>query len=420
MLAAWGHAMHTGLPALPDSHEYLSQGQNLLQHGSPYAQSWQVPYREEWLTRRPPLYGALLAGAMALLPGPAIIPAVLLLQVLVTWLCMAWACRCLASHGVDRRWWGVPAWLALATPAAWVYPVSIMTEPWLQGLLVLTVAGWLRGRQTGRTGGLWLAGGTLAAAVWLKPVMVGVGALALAAVIHAHERRPAAWLAACLPVVAVLTLMGCNARLTGVWHASSLPTYNLLHWNARLALLQEQPEAEVSAQIARIQSEADRTGSLGEALSWRREQATAILRRHPQGAVRQMLRGLGAFWLDPGRFDLAVLLGEANPPSQGLMQVSARSGVRGVLTALWTQSPGRLALLLLGLAANVLAVIGVALALLRHRANSPLVATAAMLMAYIWILTGPLGAARFRMPVLPLLAVVATLGWAHRRSVSSP
>lgn len=411
MLGAWCHAVAVGLPAFLDSQDYLAQGRNLWWFAYPSAQTWQVPFDPTWLSRRPPGYGGLLGLAMAALPVGTAIPAVLLLQVAVAWGGVAWACRTVAAVGVGRRWWGVPAWLALATPAQWVYPVSIMSESLLQGCLVVAVAAWSHACRTGRPLGRWVAGLALAASLWVKPVMVAVGVVSLAAVVGSRARREASRWAGWLPVVSLVGLLAFNARITGYPHVGSLPAFNALHWNARLVLAAHEPAAAVNGRLAAVESEVAAADGVAAKLLIRRAQALAILAAHPLTTCQQAMRGWLTFFADPGRFDLAAFWRD-DTTGASLLDRRVRRGFAAVGASLWQQPAGRFIVLLTALGANLAALAGLVLAVWRGYWRHPAVMASLLLVAYVCLVTGPLGAARFRMPVLPLLAVVATAGLA--------
>ena len=126
---------------------------------------------------------------------------------------------------------------------------------------------------------------------------------------------------------------------------------------------------------------------------------------------RQQVQGMAALVLDPGRFDISQFLGLA-PPSGGGFLVQVRAGT------LW-QAVSRLPLALLGwlgvvLLANAARLVLAWRGFARLRNREPMLRygrwIAVALVLYIAVLTGPLGAARFLVPVWPLLLGLALVG----------
>ena len=120
---------------------------------------------------------------------------------------------------------------------------------------------------------------------------------------------------------------------------------------------------------------------------------------------------MAAFFLDPGRFDIAQFLNLRNAAEQGLL-AQARAGTLPAAVM-------RLPLALLGLLGVVLIanVMRLLLAIrgftLLGRGSSVLRRgrwVALGIILYVSLMTGPLGAARFLVPVWPLLMSFALFG----------
>ena len=142
-----------------------------------------------------------------------------------------------------------------------------------------------------------------------------------------------------------------------------------------------------------------------------RAQAVAMLWAHPMGYARQQVQGMAAFFTDPGRFDVSQFLGL--PPLAGgglLAQVRAGTLLRAV-TNLPLPLLGGLAIVLL---ANIVRLVLAVRGFGRLSTSGPMLRygrwVAVGLLLYVAILTGPLGAARFLMPVWPLLLGLALVG----------
>jgi hypothetical protein len=141
--------------------------------------------------------------------------------------------------------------------------------------------------------------------------------------------------------------------------------------------------------------------------------------------------GIGAFFLDPGRFDASVFFGENQ--SVGLLAALRSQGLAGVARGVAQQSILLISLLTITLIANALRL---ALALRGLLRPAPLGKAgqrdwlglaapggrwvAAGLLLYLALLTGPLGAARFLVPGWPLLLALALRGLPQERVATAP
>ena len=117
------------------------------------------------------------------------------------------------------------------------------------------------------------------------------------------------------------------------------------------------------------------------------------------------------FFLDPGRFDVSHLAGLAEPMGGGLLAQARAGGLGRALTRL---PAGLLTALGLVLLANGLRLALAVRGFWRLRGSGRVLRygrwIAAGLLVYVALLTGPLGAARFLVPVWPLLLALALVG----------
>ena len=144
-----------------------------------------------------------------------------------------------------------------------------------------------------------------------------------------------------------------------------------------------------------------------------------MLRAHPLACLGQQAQGMAAFFLDPGRFDVSQFL-RLPPPSGGGLLAQVRAGhlAAALLRLPWGLLLGLAALALLNAARLGLAVRGFGRL---GQADSGLKTArwlALGLLLYVAVLTGPLGAARFLVPVWPLLLALArcTTALAHAQA----
>jgi hypothetical protein len=416
------YALRTGHYTFPDTDRYLQAAQNIEQHGQLYARPWPASpptgQAVQEFTIRPPGYPLLVLALGAPL-------GVLLLQNLLSIAALAFV---LGEWAASRAWppsrgaWVAALALALSFPAQLIYANALMSEIPLQAVLLLGVGLAVVFARRGRARYLAGVAAALVAAWLLKPVMAPctVVFLGITAWLAWRQRRPVLAMLGALPLLLVLAYMGWNYQRTVYFHFSSIADINLLHYNAAGVLRRAQGPAAEDAWVAHTLRLANAQPTFAARQRTMEAAASAVLRQYPLRYASQHLLGMGIFFLDPGRFDMSVFLGQ-NHTAGWLAQLRGQ-GLASVAAALGHQPLGWLLLLVATALANALRL-GLALrALRRAPAQHARLAgglglhtrsgrwLAAGLVLYLAVLTGPLGAARFLVPAWPLLLALALRG----------
>lgn len=410
LFLAW--QLHYQHPQFPDSDRYLEAARNLREAGVLYARPLaQVPLQPQEYSIRPPGYPVVLALVGA--PGQWVPVMLLVLQNLLSFMNLSLMLRWVARHRVlgSRAQWGTVLLLAMAGPAQFIYANVVMSELLLQTAVVVVALCLLGFSRTSRLP--YGAGAAVAAsaALLIKPVFYPFALvfLLLSCWSAWQQRRP--WLLALgmVPLLVVGAWQLRNQERTGYFHFSSITEINLLRYNVRAVLQKtEGPEAAEQFLDATIAA-AEQRPSFAEQQRYIQRQSQAALQRHAVAYALLHLQGIGNFFLDPGRFDIVYFFGLAQPKAGLLSQFSQR-GYSGVGHYLRQLPLGLLAVLLAVAAANLVRL----LLALRFSLNRAYPARERLvllgLVLYVAVLTGPLGASRFVVPVLPLLLAAAALG----------
>lgn len=412
-LLALGWQVRHSTYRFPDSGRYVQAACNLRDAGVLYALPLRPPLELQEYSIRPPGYPVLLLltdGAGAAFPGLT-----LLLQNLLSLLNLGLALRWLArlTGGLRPRQWLLVLALAAAGPGQFIYANVLMSEMLLQTAVVvlwlsLTVC-FMRGWPL-RWG--WAAGAATTAGLLIKPVFFPLAAvlLALGAVAGWRQRRPGLVLVGAVPVLVAGLWMARNEARTGYFHFSSITEINLLRYNVRGVLQATEGPAAAEKFVRSTLAQAAQFPDFAAQQQYVQQAGAAALGRHPVAYAAQHLRGMLTFFLDPGRFDVVHFLDLAPTPGSGLLQLANQRSAGALLSYL-----GRLPLgLLAGLSALLLANVVRFGLLIRFGLNNRYPAAARLvllgLVLYVALLTGPLGAARFVVPVLPLLLAAAGAG----------
>ncbi|WP_201987404.1 hypothetical protein [Hymenobacter rubidus] len=412
---ALGWALHASSWSFPDTDRYLKAAENWRLYRELYARTWPALWplgqAVQEFTIRPPGYPWTIWALDHV--GQRPVP-LLIVQNLLS----------LLNLGLVLSWWGQRArptrgeWMLalsgfLSFPAQLIYANAVMSEVLLQTLVVALA--WLALLFLRRQRTKYFAGvaAVAAAALLLKPVFFPLS-LVIAGIgigLAVRFRRVNLGMVGLVPMLVAGLYMGWNERRTGYFHFSSIAEINLLHYNAAGVIRQlEGPKAE-ETWVAGVLQQANAAPSFAARQQTIQARAGAVLRAHPMVYARQHAQGMAALFLDPGRFDIGTFLQLAPPQGGGLL---AQVRVGGLWRAVEQLPLGLLALLGTVLAANIVRVLLAIRGFWRLRNAASVLRygrwVAAGLLLYIALLTGPLGAARFLVPVWPLLLALALVG----------
>jgi 4-amino-4-deoxy-L-arabinose transferase-like glycosyltransferase len=424
----------------PDSASYHSLALNLLRYGV-FSRSSGPSFVYEVF--RSPGYPLLLASVYSLF-GVTALPVIVLQAIIatgtvaVTWL-------------LGRKLFGprVGTWAAvvLSLDVASVCLSQMLLSETAFTLLVVTAI-WLMARSLstvrGRTGFV-LAGLTLAGAVYVRPVayyLVPLGAAGIVLFLVSRERksvpartrwRLALTRAGMFLLAPVLFIGGWqlkNLQRTGNPRFSHLEGQNMYFYRAAGAISMrdhkplfqvhhemglETGRTDFSGWVARHPEFAGRNeAAWGE--EWLRE-GMAIIVHNPGWYALVQLRGTAALLLEPGTYFLAFLAGfERGERGRELIDrvdVSLASAI-AVLGAVWSEHRFLFLSSLWGLAFLAWLYVGVVRWFVRtpRRGWSPGVVVVVTVLGYLLLTSaGPEATSRFRVPIMPLFALLSAAGW---------
>jgi hypothetical protein len=441
--------LRTGPAALAggDTASYLEPGRNLLLHGV---------FRTAGLPEigRPPGYPLFLA-----LTSVAGLELAALLQVALSVLNVWLVARLARSAGLSERGVRCAAWLMALEPVACIYSVRLLSETLFCAVLLASMermACFLRSRSLQTLAG---SGVSLAAAVLVRPaayylpgvwavglffwgwrsrslhrlqklplsLQQGLGATMLDLPIESRRRltwkAPAVLLLATLPLLAAWQLR--NWFETGFGGFSSIAIRNAYFYSAAeaqaqadgVSFAQQQRVFGYPDEAAYLRSHPEQAGwSEAARLRFLQSEGRRILAAHWESAVRTQLEGSAVVAFSPCAAELLEMLGYNTTPAPA--RVPARVVDQGPLRAavsILHSDPLRatvMALFEAGLLGYyLLAARGAMRVRLSGAVKALLIGTA----LYFLVISGGVQAvARFRMPVMPLVCVLAGAGLASR------
>ena len=418
---ALGWALRAHAWDFPDSDRYRQAADNLRLHGELYARPWPIsPPKGQAIqefTIRP--IGYPLA-VMMFEKGREKPLMLLLLQNLLSVLNLAIVLRWWSQRArpTQRQWAGALV-LLLTFPGQLIYANAVMSELLLQAVVLAMTGAGLYFIETKANKWWALACGASVAALLIKPVFYPLAWVAAAAGAYVawQWKRPSLALVGAIPILVAGLYMGWNWQRTGYFHFSSIGEINLLHYNAAGVIRQTQGVRAEEQWVAAVLRQADTQPTFAARQTVIRRSATAVLRANVGRYCGQHAVGMVAFFLDPGRFDISQFLRVAPPKGGGLLAQSRAGGLARALAQLPGALLGLLAFLTLAnagrlaLAARGFWRLGQVGASLRYGRW-----LAVGLIGYVALLTGPLGAARFMVPVWPLMLALVLEGWVPGKS----
>ncbi|HCS19350.1 MAG TPA: hypothetical protein DIW47_02110 [Bacteroidetes bacterium] len=405
-------ALTVGNTRIADSYDYLYQAENLRNSGSFYAGNLEEPIKPDYYTKRTPGYGVILY----LLQSTEWL--VLLLQNLMSILLWWMVFKLLLEFQLEEK---KAAWLVLLVlmfqSNTLIYANSILAEIPFQFLLFLGFYFLYKDLKHENNWNWLLAGFIFAVALLFKPVLLFLWVpLLVYAFFRARQRRrfQLIWPVFFMPLT-VLLWSTHNQNSTGWTHFSSISTVNIKDYNTRLML--EAIHGVDSADV--IISELNRTAAFipdyGHRSRFIMDTCKAIIKANKWAYAKVHTKGMMAMMLDPGRYDYVQFF-QLHTTEQGFMYKLARGDFRGMWDTLRKQYFLTIFFFIVNLFGSAVLFYYSLKGLRRLPDETMLVILLIGLIAYFWILTGPVGTARYKSAILPFMVLLSGLGLVGKKS----
>lgn len=368
---------------LIDSSEYLCAAESLLSPHIPNAcldnlQGHQLPH-----TRRTIGYPFLIyiTGAVPVL--------LIAIQSLIALLLPVLAKNTLSLVTAAKKPHNLLQWLLLLSPLQFIYTGFLMPEIWTEFLLLLLLYLYLKDNLLGVMV-------CLSALVLLKPVFILLLFIATAFSIFGLRRR---WilLLSWLPVLLIGFL---HYNTWGLWHYASVAVENKWSYNQRVALESALEPTKVDS-FYLVQDKVLQTLDFKHKFQYMDSLANINIASHFKGYLSLHVKGCVKMLFDPGRYDFVAFL--ALPEGKGFMQANGLSSIREAFNR---QSP------IVGLYLVFFGLVGFlkwVCFILGVRKHPKIGLTLLAIMVIFIGVTGPVGSARYLLPFLPWIAIMASL-----------
>ncbi|MEL6989836.1 MAG: hypothetical protein AAGK97_18655, partial [Bacteroidota bacterium] len=219
-------------------------------------------------------------------------------------------------------------------------------------------------------------------------------------------------LLALLPIFFVMGFSYWNQSRTGHFHFSSISKINALNYNTYYFLMDKIGAEEAEQKVDAILNKAKSIEDYDAQSQFIKASTKEILSDHFLNYLFYHFKGSVLFFLDPGRFDLGSFFGIEGKTDDGFLHQKNKSGGSGIIAKLKSQP------LLLLFSLGIIFLFNliklgciIRFFFLKNIDWIPKLLCLGIIF-YLALLTGPLGASRFALPVfmLVLFTVVTVVG----------
>lgn len=387
--------------ATPDAAEYWWAGYNLFERGILYSGDLDQTIYHHLYSRRPLAYSAFvygLSGRELNFTSLKIIQMLLLLSNIV----LVWR---LASQYVVKQ---LSQWrlmfFCVATPAVFIYTGIAMSEILMQSLLLWSFYFFCAFLRTKKMSYVWAYNGILCIGLLVKPVFLPFVFINILIHILAffRYRKNLLLLTFFLPLLTYTAVSYYNYKNTGVFHFSSMGQFNLVYYNL-YGFLSQQTSAEEAKAIlnAFVTLPYDNYEAFYNRMSL---ETNALLKEHFFAYSWYHIKGSFLMLFDPGRYDLYTLFELENNRQTGMLDqiLSGGSYLANIKRMLVSQDFLILICLAVVFLGNVLKLAGMFLFSRLKQIPWEIRAFVILWIAYIVLITGPVGVSRYMVPLFPL------------------
>ncbi len=390
---------------LQDSKEYLYAAKNIIDTQTLYSWDLKKEFNPDYLTKRPFLYPFIIAivKLISLQNSFWFLFLILAIQNCISLYCFSALEKILKVKKLLPNYFLMLV-LILFTPAQLIYANLIMSEIWLEFILILILL--ILILKPLNVQNIILLALLAIAAISLKPVMLFLTiALPLLTLVLSKQRRVLIISLSLIPLIFAYTISKLNQSRTGYFQYSSISTYNLLHYNTYSLLIHTQGITKADAIIDSISAEAALKQDYSYAQNMKAVACKDLIYNHFFTYTYLHTRGILFCLLDPGRFDIIQFF-DLPHQEQLVYETSKQNNFTRLLNTFF--NPFGLVLGVLFLV-NMLKI----LAILRFLFSKSISLIDKFLISFIPIgillLTGPIGSSRFGLPFFPILVLAILL-----------
>lgn len=385
---------------LQDSKEYIYAADNLLNHHTLYSWNLNHAYNPDWLSKRPILYPLILAFFKTISFGYNFIFLFLVYlsqnaaSLFSFYLCV----KILNFLKININWKHASLFAAFSL-SQYIYCNTIMSETFLQlclsALVFIQICKPLNFKWSLISAIIIISG--LALKPVFMPFAYAYPIICLLRFLPKFDLKY--FLPSLLPIVFIFITINWNQSRTGYKQYSSISTINLLHYNTYTMLMYKYGEHKADSMVDEIHFKGNLQGTYSAKQEFLNTSSKSLIKENLGTYIFLHLRGMAFCVLDPGRFDLSQFFGLSHGKNL-LYETNKDNALMRVFKSIL--NPLGIILVILFIF-NLFKSILIVKFLINTRLPIFIRLALFCFPLYIVFLTGPIGASRFLMPVIPLL-----------------
>lgn len=275
----------------------------------------------------------------------------------------------------------------LLYPLQYYYTAMIMPDILCQVLIIIGTLAFIERK--------WLQVSiTVTALLLLKPVFMPWASLAFIGLFWIKDRQKL-WLM--LPMLSVLSISWVNQKHTGIFHFSSISVTNAFEYNIRSLTKEEFSGEEMYYRVAAVRMD---SMNFAEKYHFMQNETQTAIRMSPVKYAYLHAMGFAKALLDPGRYDFIAFF--QLPQGNGFMNMGSKE--------IRTSQPPLYWIYIIFFA--LLALLKTMMSFFALFRNLPHKRILVSTVLYMLLIVGPVGSARYLLPVMPIMIVLAAIGWA--------
>lgn len=404
-----GFAWTSGHVYTHDSFEYLQQAENLLEEGHwSCGTAIDTDTDKSLWSRRPPGYALFILLTSLGLNFPLM---TLLLQGVLSVFNLSFSIYLFIITTKRDPPVILFAFFYLFFPSQFIYGTQYMTEIPFQTFLLGGTFFLLKFLETGHRRSFMFQQFCWAGAYLLKPVAVflWIPVLLYCFIKRRSVDQRTSLLAGLLVHILITGLIVLNNRHhNGVAEYSSIGTKLLLNYNLPSIIKSARGEETCNLYMDSLQRQLETQNYATQRKTVIQETIQQSI-KHPGATLIAYGKGLIRFFLDPCRWDIQLLLEGMQPgkPEVSLSDTWSKNGALETGRYLIRWNPVYLVFIIMTTLSAATLLLLFVLSLLNRTTPLSHKYLLAGLVIYIAVLTGPSASARFRLPILPLMVIVA-------------
>ncbi len=399
------YAVFWGNIYVGDSTEYILQSVNIKDHLNWYSGVFSEPYDLDLYSRRPPMYGFFIFLIKLIYNSDYL---VLFFQSCLSIINFLGLMSLLKSYSFKTNIYIILTIFIIVYPSQLIYANLILSEILFQTFLFWAFYNFVKFIKNSGNKYIFYYNVLIMLAALTKPVLYLFWIFNLVFMIYfffKDRKNYSPVIYGLIPLTAVLIISFYNYKVTGYYHYSSLKHNNLYDLNSKFLLLNKLGEEKANKIFKSDSLRFDSIKDYSERSIEKEKTAITVINDNLTDYIKLHLKGMVIFFIDPGRFDIAVFFGKNNTSfgDSGIYYIYLKDGFRGVLNYIFKLPFAVIVYLTIVMIINILMLVSIINFIFQKRTEPEIRIYFILIIAYTCILSGNIGALRFKIPLLQII-----------------